>query len=202
MSEWVENVTEDHARRRLPGVAQASGMRVWPLRHIDLHGLLHYCRKELGKMRTIMLLAVSFALSASALAQQNTFCDFDDGNQITVQYSPDVKEQPRNGRVWAPGITLYVQTPLTLGGKTIGLGAYSVFLIPDKKNWILIVNKNVTAGAAYNSADDVARASMDIGEIPQPVNTLQLSFAHMGPKQCNLRIYYQKTGAFTDFMEK
>ncbi|PYV85704.1 MAG: hypothetical protein DMG93_00640 [Acidobacteria bacterium] len=202
MSEWVENVTEDHARRRLPGVAQASGIRVWPLRHINLHGLLHYCRKEFGKMRTIMLLAVSFALSASALAQQNAFCDFDDGNQVNVQYSPNVKEQPRNGRVWAPGITLYVQTPLTLGGKTIGLGAYSVFLIPDRKNWTLIVNKNVTAGAAYNSADDVARASMDIGEIPQPVNTLQLSFGHMGPKQCSLRVYYQKTGAFTDFMEK
>lgn len=202
MSDSLENVTEDHARRRLNALGQGSGMRFWPLCYIDLHGLLHYCRKEFGKMRTIMLLAVSFALSASALAQQNAFCDFEDGNQITVQYSPTVKEQPRNGHVWAPGITLYVQTPVTLGGKTIGLGAYSVFLIPDRKNWTLIVNKNVTADAAYNSADDVARASMDIGEIPQPVNTLQLSFGHMAPKQCSLRVYYQKTGAFTDFIEK
>ena len=202
MSDSLENVTEDHARRALCGVKREPEMRLWPLRYIGLHGLLHYCRKEFGKMRTIMLLAVSFALSASALAQQNAFCDFEDGNQITAQYSPNVKEQPRNGRVWAPGITLYVQTPVTLGGKTIGLGAYSVFLIPDRKNWTLIVNKNVTAGAAYNSADDVARASMDIGEIPQPVNTLQLSFGHMAAKQCSLRVYYQKTGAFTDFMEK
>jgi hypothetical protein len=202
MSDWLENVTEDHARRTLCGRLPQAGTHYRPFRHINLHGLLHYCRKEFGKMRTIMLLAVSFALSASALAQQNASCDFDDGGQINIQYSPTVKEQPRNGRVWAPGITLYVQTPLTLGGKTIGLGAYSVFLIPDRKNWTLIVNKNVTAGAAYNSADDVARASMDVGEIPQPVTTLQLSFGHMGPKQCSLRVYYQKTGAFTDFMEK
>ena len=156
-------------------------------------------------MRTLMLvLAASFAFSAGALAQdiQNTFCDFEDGNQVTAQYNPTVKEQPRNGRVWTPGITLYVQTPLTLGGSTIGLGAYSVHLIPDRKNWTLIVNKNVTAGAAYNSADDVARGSMDIGEIPQPVKTLQLSFGHMGPKKCSLQVYYQKTGAFTDFLEK
>lgn len=156
-------------------------------------------------MRTLMfLLAAALGLSVSGLAQetQNTFCDFDDGNQVSVQYSPVVKEQPRNGHVWAPGITLYVQTPLTLGSSTIGLGAYSVFLIPGGKNWTIIVNKNVTAGAAYNSADDVARGSMDIGEIPQPVKTLQLSFGHMGPKKCSLQVYYQKIGAFTDFLEK
>jgi hypothetical protein len=133
---------------------------------------------------------------------QSTYCDFQDGNQVSVQYNSVVKEQPRNGRLWAPGITLYVQTPLTLNGTTIGLGAYSIYLIPERNHWTLIVNKNVTAGATYNSADDVARAQMDVGELPQPVNTLQLSFGHMAPKQCSLRVYYQKTGAFTDFMEK
>lgn len=152
----------------------------------------------------LMLLAASFVLSASAVAQntQNTYCEFEDGNEVNVQYTPVVKEQPRNGRVWAPGITLYVQTPLTLGSSSIALGAYSIFLIPDRKNWTLIVNKNVTAGAPYNSADDIARASMDVGEIPQPVNNLQLSFGHMGPKKCSLQVYYQKIGAFADFIER
>jgi hypothetical protein len=155
-------------------------------------------------MRMLMLLAASFVLSASAVAQntQNTYCEFEDGNEVNVQYTPVVKEQPRNGRVWAPGITLYVQTPLTLGSSSIALGAYSIFLIPDRKNWTLIVNKNVTAGAPYNSADDIARASMDVGEIPQPVNNLQLSFGHMGPKKCSLQVYYQKIGAFADFIER
>lgn len=205
MSGRVENVTEDHARRVLGEEAKTllwliTAKSTWTCRR-----LLHYCRKEFGKMRTLLLLLAGvFACSASSLAQdtQNTYCDFDDGNQVNVQYSPNVKEQPRNGRVWAPGITLYVQTPLTLGGSTIGLGAYSVYLIPGGKNWTLIVNKNVTAGAAYNSADDVARGSMDIGEIPQPVKTLQISFGHMGPKKCSLQVYYQKVGAFTDFLEK
>jgi hypothetical protein len=154
-------------------------------------------------MRTFILFAMGLAFSSSAFAQtQSTYCDFDDGNQVNVQYNPVVKEQPHNGRVWAPGITLYVQTPLTLSGTTIGLGAYSIFLIPEKNHWTLIVNKNVTAGAPYNSAQDIARAQMDVGELPQAVNTLQLSFGHMGPKQCNIRVYYQKVGAFTDFMEK
>src|SRR5215467_6430320 len=157
-------------------------------------------------MRTLTLstgLIILFAVNLFAEDTQSTSCNFDDDNQVTAQYSPVVKEQqPHNGRVWAPGITLYVQTPLLLGRSEIGLGAYSVFLIPDKKNWTLIVNKNVTPGAAYNSAQDVARAQMDVGEISEPAKTLQLTFAHMAPKVCSLRVYYQKVGAFVDFTEK
>lgn len=155
-------------------------------------------------MRTLLLPAALLALAAAALAQdtQQTYCNFDDGNQVTIQYNPTVKEQPHNGRIWAPGITLYVQTPLLLGNSELALGAYTVYLIPDKKNWTIIVSKNVTPGAAYDSADDVARAPMDLGELPEPQKTLQLTFGHMAPKQCSLRVYYDKTGAFTDFMEK
>jgi hypothetical protein len=143
------------------------------------------------------------ASAANVFAQDaQTYCNFTDGNQVTIQYHPTVKEEPRNGRVWSPGITLYVQTPLTLGGREIPLGAYTIYLTPDRKNWTITVNKNVTAGAAYNSAQDVAHAPMEVGEIPEPTKQLQLSFAHMAPKQCSLRVYYQKTGAFVDFMEE
>jgi hypothetical protein len=144
-----------------------------------------------------------FAASRITLAENaQTYCNFEDGNQVTIQYNPTPKEEPRNGHVWGPGITLYVQTPLMLGSSEIPLGAYSIFLIPERKNWTIIVNKNVTAGAPYDSAQDVAKAPMDVGELPEPTKQLQLSFAHMAPKQCNLRVYYQKTGAFVDFMEK
>ena len=156
-------------------------------------------------MRAIILIfVVVTALSFSAFSQdpQTTYCSFDDGNQVSIQYSATVKDAPRNGKVWSPGAILYVQTPLTLDNTSIELGAYAVHFIPDKKNWTIIVNKNVTAGAAYDSAQDVARAKMDVGELPQPVKTLQMSFGHMAPKQCSLRVYYQKDGAFVDFMEK
>jgi hypothetical protein len=156
-------------------------------------------------MRTFTsLLGLVWLFAAYALAEdpQTAYCNFEDGNEVSVQYNPKVKEEPRNGRVWSPGVTLFVQTPLTLGGSQIPLGAYSLYFIPDKKSWTMIVNRNVAAGSTYNSAQDVARGPMDVGEIPEPVKELQLSFAHMGPKQCSLRVYYQKTGAFGDFMEK
>jgi hypothetical protein len=155
-------------------------------------------------MRTPTLLVMLIAASTVCFGQdtQTAYCDFTDGNQISVQYNPTVKEEPRNGRVWAPGATLYVQVPLMLGSSEIPLGAYTVYFIPSKKDWTIIVNKNVTAGAAYNAAQDVAKANMDLGEIPEPTKQLQLSFAHMAPKECNLRVYYQKIGAFVDFLEK
>lgn len=156
-------------------------------------------------MRTIAsLCVVTLACAISTLAQdaQTAYCNFDDGGQISVQYTPTVKEQPHNGRVWSPGITLFVQTPVTLGTSQIGLGAYSIHIIPDKKNWTLIVNKDVKAGDAYQASQDVGRSSMEIGEIPEATKSLQLSFAHMSAKDCSLRVYYEKTGAFAEFMEK
>jgi Protein of unknown function (DUF2911) len=150
-----------------------------------------------------VLVFLLLAASTSVFAQNaQTYCNFEDGNQVTIQYNPTPKEEPRNGRVWGPGITLYVQTPLLLGSTEIPLGAYTIFLIPDRKNWTIIVNKNVTAGAPYDASQDIAKAPMDIGELPEPTKQLQLSFAHMGAKQCNLRVYYQKAGAFVDFLEK
>lgn len=159
-------------------------------------------RKPISPIAAVIVLFI-LASAAKALAQDaQTYCNFTDGNQVTIQYHPAIKEEPKNGRVWSPGITLYVQTPLTLGGTEIPLGAYTIYLTPERKDWMIIVNKNVTAGAPYNSAQDVAHAPMEIGEIPEPTKQLQLSFAHMAPKQCSLRVYYQKTGAFVDFMEQ
>jgi len=136
------------------------------------------------------------------------FCDFDDGQEVSVRYNSVItnpKDEPRNGRVWAPGgspMTLFAAVPLELGNSTIPTGAYSVYAIPNKKEWTLIVNKNVTAGAAYDDKQDVARSSMELGEVDTPPRQLQVSFAHTAPKTCSIRLYYGKTGAFTDFKEK
>jgi len=164
------------------------------------------------RQRMICMLVVScLALRLQARAQQaesqSTSCNFEDGNQITVQYntSDSSKDQPRNGKIWAPGgkpMVLYTQVPLTLNGATIPVGAFSMYVLPGKKDWTLIVNKNVTAGSAYDEKDDIARGPMELGEIGQPMKELQVSFAHMAPKQCNIRIYYGKVGAFGEIDEK
>jgi hypothetical protein len=148
------------------------------------------------------LAVIAFSI-APGRAQDNktAYCNYTDGNQVSMQYNSVVKEQPKNGRIWAPGITLFAQSPLKVGNSRVAIGAYTIYLMPDKRSWTLIVSKNVTAGAAYDSAQDVARAPMEIGEIPEATKNLELSFAHMSAKECSLRVYYAKTGAFTDFLE-
>jgi hypothetical protein len=156
-----------------------------------------------------MLAATAPAPPGAADPQTATaYCDFDDGYQISVQYnSSEVseKEQPRNGKVWAPGgspLVLYAQTALVLNGTQIPVGAYTMYVIPGKKDWTLIVNRNVTAGSPYDEKQDLARAPMELGEIGEATRQLQVSFAHAGAKQCSLRVYYGKTGAFVGFSER
>ena len=135
----------------------------------------------------------------------SAFCTFDDGKEVSVRYNPVVKDEPHNGRVWLPGgysITLFTQAPLALNNSPIAIGAYSVYVIPDKKEWTLIVNKNVTEGAPYNDRDDVARSPMELGEVDSPPKTLKVSLAHSGSTKCGIRLYYGKVGAFADFAEQ
>ena len=163
-----------------------------------------------------ILLLGHFVFSTRSLAQQNdsdqnsatAFCDFEDGQEISVRYTTapvSSKDEPRNGRLWIPGgkpMTLFTGATVSLNNTTIPAGAYTLYVIPNKKDWTLIVNKNVTPGAAYDEHQDVARGSMDLGEVDSPPRQIQLSFAHTGPKVCSIRIYYGKVGAFTEFTEK
>src|SRR5712691_8912307 len=98
-------------------------------------------------MRTLWGLPVLLlGLLARGFAQdtQTAYCDYADGNQVSMQYSVSAKETPKNGRVWSPGITLFVQVPLTLAGSEIPIGAYTIHLIPDKKNRVR-ANRNLRA---------------------------------------------------------
>ena len=152
-------------------------------------------------------------LASPVLAQQgdsdprtaSAYCTFDDGMEVSVHYNPVVKDEPRNGKVWLPGglpITLFTQAPLALNNFPIPVGAYSVYVIPDRKEWTLIVSKNVSAGVPYDDKDDVARSPMELGEIDSPPKQLKVSLAHSAPKKCGIRFYYGKTGAFADFVEQ
>jgi hypothetical protein len=98
-------------------------------------------------------------------------------------------------------MTLFTEAPLSFGGVTIPVGAYTVYPIPAKEKWTLAVNKNVTAGAAYDEKQDIARALMETDQISQPSNDLEVAFAHVGEK-CTLRIYFGKAASFAPFIAR
>jgi hypothetical protein len=162
----------------------------------------------------IILIAQSLLVAAAAAQADTTdqtatvTCDFQDGKEITAQYYSSVlsdKDQPRNGKVWLPGgspITLYIQVPVLLNHVELPVGAYSVYVIPNKKEWTLIVSKNVNNPKTYDEKQDLVRAPMELGGVNSPPKQLALSFAHTAPQQCSIRLYYGTTGAFVDFNEK
>lgn len=162
--------------------------------------------------RHFAILAVFLSgLLLPAVAQQNapestTVCTFQDGKEISIQYDNTAAVKKANlsfGKLWTPGekpMVLFTQADLTIDNSQIPVGAYSLYLIPGKGHWMLVVNKNVKPGE-YNAQQDLVRVPMDEGQISQ-AQPFSMVFAHMAPKQCNLRIYDGKTGTWTEFDEK
>ncbi|HTW57971.1 MAG TPA: DUF2911 domain-containing protein [Terriglobales bacterium] len=152
------------------------------------------------------LLLTPWLAAQSGSAQSTTTCNLDDGRQVYVRYIaiPTKSEKIPNGKPWTPGgapMTLFSEAQLTLGSSMIPIGAYSLYPIPARDHWTLVVNKNVAPGAPYDERQDIARAPMETAQVEQPSDTLEVAFAHVGSR-CTLRIYIGKTASFADFTAK
>ena len=97
-------------------------------------------------------------------------CTLDDGKQISARYTP--VPATRAGlpldKPWSPGgsaLTLFTESTLMLGNTPISVGAYTMYLVPGKKDWTLIVSKNVNVDQAYDQQQDLARATMSVGTL-------------------------------------
>src|SRR5215831_13967916 len=128
----------------------------------------------------LMLLLLTPWLAAQSNSQtSNTTCNLDDGRQVYVRYVPvpTSKERIPNGKPWAPGgapMTLFTEAQLSLGSSMIPIGAYTVYPIPARDHWTLVVNKNVTPGAAYDDKQDIARTAMETAQVAQPSEALEV----------------------------
>jgi hypothetical protein len=154
----------------------------------------------------ISLLLTPWLAAQSGGSTSSTTCSLEDGRELRLDYRPvpTNKEKIQNGKPWTPGgvpMTLFTTAPLSLGSSLIPLGAYTVYPIPARGNWTIVVNKNVTAGAAYDEKQDIARAPMETAQVEQPADTLEVAFAHVGAR-CTLRIYIGKSASFVDFNAK
>lgn len=153
---------------------------------------------------TMVLSAVVWGQSG-ATNQQTAACTFEDGGQVSVRYAAaDAHgEKLPEGRAWSPGdepMLMFTSTAVKLGDDEIPIGAYSVYIIPEKHAWTLAVNKDVS-GKKYDAQLDVAREGMELGSVDQAEKAVSMVLGHVAPKVCSLRLYYGKTGAWVDFKE-
>lgn len=95
------------------------------------------------------------------------------GTEVTINYgSPSVKGREiwgglvPFGTIWRAGAneatTIETKKDLIVEGKTLPAGKYSIFIIPEKENAIVIFNKNTTLRGTreYNDKEDLLRVNV------------------------------------------
>ncbi|MGB7785505.1 MAG: DUF2911 domain-containing protein [Salinimicrobium sp.] len=86
------------------------------------------------------------------------------------------------GEVWRTGaneateITLYED--MTVGGKRIKKGTYTLFTIPEQNKWTIILNNstNIWGAYDYHVEQDVARITVPVKQAKTQIEALSMSF--------------------------
>lgn len=86
------------------------------------------------------------------------------------------------GKLWRLGaneateIEFYKQ--ITIGGKKITKGRYTLYAIVNEKSWTFIINKDtdIWGSFKYNQAKDVVRIEVPVQILTTPVESLAMSF--------------------------
>jgi hypothetical protein len=139
-----------------------------------------------------------------------TSCALTDGKTVTVDYSsPRAKGRKVYGGlvpfgdVWRAGAneatTFVTTTDLMVGGSHVPAGSYTLFTIPNKDKWALIISKKTGEwGIPYPGADsDFARVDMKVSTLPSAVENFTIAFDKSG-SGCTLRMDWETTRASVD----
>ena len=137
-------------------------------------------------------------------------CELAGGKSVTTDYSsPRLKgrkvggEVAPYGQVWRTGAneaTTFVTTSdVMVGGTHVPAGSYTIFTIPNKDKWTLIISKKTDEwGTDYpGEKEDLARIDMKAGTSSAPVENFTISF-DKGAKGCTLKLAWGTTTASAD----
>jgi hypothetical protein len=137
-------------------------------------------------------------------------CALADGKTITVDYSsPRAKGRKifgglvPYGEVWRAGAneaTTFVTTSdVMVGGSHVPAGSYTLFTVPNKDKWTLIISKKTGEwGIPYPGADqDLVRVDMKVSATASPVENFTIAF-DKAASGCTLRREWETTRAAVD----
>jgi hypothetical protein len=141
-------------------------------------------------------------------------CKFADGKTITVNYSSPRMRGRRIfgdlvpfGEVWRAGAddaTTFITTAdISVGGKNVPAGKYTLFTLPTPAKWTLIISKQTGEwGIPYPGEKyDFARMEMKVSKLPSPLENFTISFDPTGTT-CAMKFDWESTRAAIDISEK
>ena len=170
------------------------------------------------KLTVVLVILLSatllFAQEKRPSPAASATCNFADGKSIKVNYSsPRAKGRKifgglvPYGEVWRTGAneatSFVTDTPLTIGGKEVPAGSYTIFTIPNADRWTLIVNKKTGEwGIPYKyEGDELLRADMSVSKTSAPVEDFTISFHEMGTG-CHMYLDWENTRATIEISQK
>jgi hypothetical protein len=137
-------------------------------------------------------------------------CKLQGAKGITIDYSsPRAKGRKifgalvPYGQIWRAGAnestTFVVGSDVTVGGKAVPAGSYTLFTIPGEDKWTLVISKKTGEwGTAYPGADnDLARVDMKVSKLSAPVENFTIAFDPAGTG-CALKMEWETTQASVD----
>lgn len=126
--------------------------------------------------------------------------------EISVVYHrPGVKDRTvfgdlvPYGKVWRTGANkataITFNTPVKIGGELIAAGSYSIFTVPGKKEWKVMLNKETELWGAgkYDEGKNVAEFSVKAEKVQHTENFL-IWFDAVTSGQGVLKLAWEKTG--------
>jgi hypothetical protein len=146
-------------------------------------------------------------------------CKFSDGKTIKVDYSsPRAKGRKifgaasdkalvTYGEIWRTGAneatTFVTGANVTVGGKAVPAGSYTIFTVPKADAWTLVISKKTGEwGTDYpGEKEDLARVPMTVSKTGAPVENFTIAFDQAGGK-CTLRLEWESTRASVEIAEK
>ena len=107
-------------------------------------------------------------------------------------------------QVWRTGAnevtTFKTESDILLDGVTVPKGTYSLFTLPSKKSWLLIINKETGQnGLVYHPRLDLARVKLQKRELPGYLEQFTISLDKRGSRSGVLRLEWEKSSLSIPF---
>ena len=141
-------------------------------------------------------------------------CKLPDGKTVKTDYSsPRMKGRKifgglvPNGEVWRLGAneatTFVTDADLSVGGKDVPPGSYTLFAIPNSDQWTLIISKKTGEwGIPYpGPSDDLARVDMKVSQLPSKLEEFTISY-QPSSNGCTMNLDWDMTRASVEISEK
>lgn len=103
------------------------------------------------------------------------------------------------GKVWRTGANEAVEfkayQDISIGGKNLAAGTYSLFTIPGEKEWTIIINTELDYWGAYRykQEHDVLRVTVPSSSMDKVVEAFSVRFEDMGDSKAVMRLAWDQT---------